>query len=85
MGGFSYNLWVNKLIITWAGEEGRKEGRKQGCEVGKIRKNADLSSHAYNNNSKAFWVTNKSSMEFGLCGKPQIPAENEGKLTNNSQ
>lgn len=24
-------------------------------------------------------------MEFSLCGKPQIPAENEGKLTNNSQ
>lgn len=77
-GGFSSVLLMNKLIIRWAGEEGGKEGRKQGGEVWKVRMKADLSSHASNNNSKAFWVTNKS-VEFSLCGKPRIPA---GRRTN---
>lgn len=40
---------------------------------------ANLSSHASYSNSKAFWVINKSSVEFSLCGKPQIPAEKQGQ------
>lgn len=57
---------------------------KRGRAAEKMRKKADLSSHASNNNSKALWATNKSSVEFSLCGKPQIPTETEGKVTNKS-
>lgn len=47
------------------------------------QKEADLLSHAPNN--KAFWETNKTFVEWSLCGKPQIPVKDEGRAPDRQQ
>lgn len=63
------------LAIQGQGEKQRREW-KEGKDMRKEEKKADCLSHA--SKSKALWETNKTSVEWTLCGKPRIPFKDEG-------